>query len=328
MRNRLLKLLTCILYSTCPITNAESTDINKSQCTVSISDGSYIINNQKDRTSWSIKPESISPYLKLNNNLDSINVTADCSWAAIKGDTDYRYVWLISQSGNKTAFKTIGTPRALTFNSRGDRLAFGTSAGHFYIADLSGNLIRHEGSFGIFMQIEYIDQDRLILAAVNGGGILFDDNAKIIWRTGNMDVNYMGVESKLQANSDYQWFRLQNYFYHEGGYEWILLSKTGQEHWRETYRVVNSDNITNDIPLKDEEKSADVYIEHLVNSKLNERIAIQACTEHEKGDAVIQQVNDAIYKISSERLQIDLQGCGHVLYRSEEQKAPKEFFEF
>ncbi|MGD0961211.1 MAG: hypothetical protein ABSB19_15500 [Methylomonas sp.] len=324
------------------LTDVHADQESKPRCRIVAKGDAYEISSDDGKLAWSVKPKSVSPYLQIVDDLHPdagvIALGPDCRWVALAGGADYHYVWLLSQNGKKKSFKTVGTPETLTFNTRGDRLAFGTGAGHFYLADPHGRLLWRQQSFGIFTQLQYIDNDKLIMAAFNGGGALFADKGRALWRSGNMDVNLTGVESNIEASPDYRWFRIEtSYFRGATGYEWILVSKTGKERWREKYWTYSSDeipNLKNAKPLGANEKSNGFYTEHWVNNKLAERVAWYQCVDDSgpepEGEEVFQKMMQSVNKIAgTNKNDLGGSGCPHILYRSNKLKEPPaEFFQF
>ncbi|MDB5970777.1 MAG: hypothetical protein JWQ90_3227 [Hydrocarboniphaga sp.] len=107
----------------------------------------------------------------LATEVGAVAASPGCRWVALAGGSGYRYVWFLNQRGMAYSHApvSVGSTTALAVNHRGDTLAVGTAAGHLFLMDPKGSMLKDIRFSERLDGLVYSPDDTMLLAS---GGLL------------------------------------------------------------------------------------------------------------------------------------------------------------
>ncbi len=151
-----------------------------------------------------------------------IAISPQCDWAALAGDSGYRYVWIIHRDGTGKFLKIDGTPLGVAINHAGNRLAIGTGKSEVWLVSPDGALQWRERVCCLAEEFAFSEDDATLAILRSGTGIM-TASGKMVWSSGL---------NEMKTSRDFKTFVGSFAPPHGAGFRGIrLLDANGKELW-------------------------------------------------------------------------------------------------
>ena len=111
-----------------------------------------------------------------------VAVAPSCDWAAVVGDSSYRYGWILRRDGSRRHFATSGTPLSVAIAPAGDLIAVGTGAGRLHLISPKGASLATRKVEGILDELEFsADGHLLVTDNILGGPGIYSRTGEPVW---------------------------------------------------------------------------------------------------------------------------------------------------